>query len=201
MPSIHGKSTLCFGSTFYTQRNLFEILSNQTGVRFYLPFSDWFGTEQTSVWFQIIRKIVYTIWFRFDLIRFQKDLSVFKKILWSNIFYSLQYFCSQWIELGGKKLYKVVTLCQIVEKCLKISYFWSNCRYLKWFVRYNGFSNRKFPVFNAKKSSISAVNITLRVKLKLYFVAFFFSIASKVQRFWKLWWLHCKYSNIYQKQS
>ena len=28
----------------FTQRNLFEILSNQTEIRLYLPFSDWFGT-------------------------------------------------------------------------------------------------------------------------------------------------------------
>ena len=59
-----------------TQRYLFEILLNQTEIRLYLPFSDWFWTKRTSVWFQINRKIVSTIWFRFDLIRFGKDFSV-----------------------------------------------------------------------------------------------------------------------------
>ena len=29
---------------FYTRRNLFGISSNQTQIRLYLPFSDWFGT-------------------------------------------------------------------------------------------------------------------------------------------------------------
>jgi len=60
----------------YTQRNLFEILLNQTEIRLYSPFSDWFGTKRISVWFQINRKIVNTIWFQFDLTRFGKDFSV-----------------------------------------------------------------------------------------------------------------------------
>ena len=42
----------------------------------YLPFSDWFGTKRTSVWFQINRNMVNTIWFRVDSIRFRKDFSV-----------------------------------------------------------------------------------------------------------------------------
>ena len=66
----------------YTQRNLFEILLNQTEIRLYLPFSDWFGTSNglclfafpnqsedskynlISVWFNNISKIflsVYTV--------------------------------------------------------------------------------------------------------------------------------------------
>ena len=32
----------------YTQRNLFEILLNQTDIRLYLPFSDWFGSKSTD---------------------------------------------------------------------------------------------------------------------------------------------------------
>ena len=66
------------GATPYTQRNLFEILLNQTEIRLYLPFSDWFGTKLTSVWFQINRNMVNTIWYRFDLIRFGKDISVYR---------------------------------------------------------------------------------------------------------------------------
>ena len=58
------------------QRNLFESLLNQTEIRLYLPFSDWFGIKQTSVWFQINPKMENTIWFRFDWIRFRKDFSV-----------------------------------------------------------------------------------------------------------------------------
>ena len=53
-----------------SRRNLFEILLNQTEIRLNLPFPDWFGTKRTSVWFQISRKVVNTIWFPFDLTRF-----------------------------------------------------------------------------------------------------------------------------------
>ena len=60
----------------YTQIIIFEFLFKQPRIRLYLSFSDWFGTKRTSVWFQINRKMINTIWFRFDLIRFRKDLSV-----------------------------------------------------------------------------------------------------------------------------
>ena len=53
-----------------------EILLNQTDIRLYLPFSDWFESKRTSVWIQMNRKMVNTIWFRVDLIRFRKDFSV-----------------------------------------------------------------------------------------------------------------------------
>ena len=55
---------------YCTQRSLFEILLNQTEIRLYLPCTNWFGTKRTSVWFQINKIMVNTIWFRFDLIRF-----------------------------------------------------------------------------------------------------------------------------------
>ena len=60
----------------HTQRNIFEILSNQTEIRLYLPYNDWFGTKRTSVLFQINLCMANTIWFRFDLIRFRKYFSV-----------------------------------------------------------------------------------------------------------------------------
>jgi len=50
----------------YTHKNILEILLNLTEFRFYLPFSDRFGTKRMSVWFQINRNMVNTIWFRFD---------------------------------------------------------------------------------------------------------------------------------------
>ena len=58
----------------YTQRNIFEILLNQPEIRLYLPFSEWFG--RMSVWIQINRCMVNTIWFRVDLVRFGKYFSV-----------------------------------------------------------------------------------------------------------------------------
>ena len=96
-----------------TQRNLFKILLNQTEIRLYLPFSDWFGTKLTSVWFQINRKMVNIIWFKFDLIRFRKDFSVcmrknpFISLLRSqniesllyNLFFIILY---TWYELPGQ---------------------------------------------------------------------------------------------------
>ena len=55
---------------------LFQVLLNQTEIRLYVTCTDWFGTKRTSVWIQINRKMVDTIWFRVDLIRFRKDFSV-----------------------------------------------------------------------------------------------------------------------------
>ena len=49
---------------------------NHIEIRLYLPLNDCFGTKRTSVWIQINRKMLYTIWFRFDLIRFWKYFSV-----------------------------------------------------------------------------------------------------------------------------
>ena len=48
----------------------FEIFLNKPEIRLYLLFSDLFGSKQTSVWIQINRKVVNTIWFRIELIRF-----------------------------------------------------------------------------------------------------------------------------------
>ena len=45
----------------HTQRNIFQVLLNQTEIRLYLPLSDWFGTKRTSVWFKINRKMINTI--------------------------------------------------------------------------------------------------------------------------------------------
>ena len=72
MQKLHGNITQYFS---YTQINLFEILLNQPEIRLYLPFSDWFGTNQTFVWFQINRKMINTIWFRFGLTRFELEFS------------------------------------------------------------------------------------------------------------------------------
>ena len=51
-----------------------EILLNQIEIN--LLFCDWFGTKQTSNWFKINRKMVNTVLFRVDLIRFRKDFFV-----------------------------------------------------------------------------------------------------------------------------
>jgi len=64
----------------YTQRNLFEMLLNRTEVRLYLPLSDWFRTKLMSVWIQINRCMVNTIWFWFYLIRFIKDFCVYWRL-------------------------------------------------------------------------------------------------------------------------
>ena len=70
----------------HTRRNLFEILINQPEIRLYLPFSGWFGSKRTSVWIQIIQRMVNTIWFRVDLSRFRKYFSVCTHILLASSF-------------------------------------------------------------------------------------------------------------------
>ena len=53
----------------YTQRNLFEILLNQSEIRLYLLFSDWFGTKRTcpfavpdqSVYGNDVESIMYSV--------------------------------------------------------------------------------------------------------------------------------------------
>ena len=80
IPGLFGPSKPhpCRGEFAYTRRNLFQILVNQTEIRLYLPCIDWFGTANGLVrlLFQINRCMVNTVWFRFDLIRFRKYLSV-----------------------------------------------------------------------------------------------------------------------------
>ena len=67
--------------SLYTQRNFSGVLLNQPEIMLYLPFSDWFGSKRTSVWIQINRKMVNTIWFQVDLIRFRKLFSVCNELL------------------------------------------------------------------------------------------------------------------------
>ena len=62
--------------TLYTQRNIFGILLNQPEIKSHSPFSDWIGTKRKSVWFQVNRKVIITIWCRVDLIRLRKYFSV-----------------------------------------------------------------------------------------------------------------------------
>ena len=66
---------LCINS-IYTQKNIFKFLLNRTEIRLYIPSTDWFGSKRTSVWIQINRKMVNTIWFRVDSVRLQKVFSV-----------------------------------------------------------------------------------------------------------------------------
>ena len=53
----------------YTKRNVFKILLNQTEIRLYLPFSDWFGTENGLRPFAVLNQSVHgkynmiSVWF------------------------------------------------------------------------------------------------------------------------------------------
>ena len=60
----------------HTQRNIFQILLNQPEIRLHFSFSDWFGTKRKPICFHINRKMMNTILFWFDLIRFRKDFSL-----------------------------------------------------------------------------------------------------------------------------
>ena len=64
----------------HSQRNCFGILLNLLEIWLYLAFCDWFGTKRTSVWFQINLKMLNTIWFRVDLIRFRNNFSVCRSL-------------------------------------------------------------------------------------------------------------------------
>ena len=64
----------------YTQRNLFQISLNQTEIKLYSLCTDWFGSKRKSVWIQINWKMLNTIWFQVDLIRFRKYFSICRGI-------------------------------------------------------------------------------------------------------------------------
>ena len=55
-------------------------------------FSDWFGTKRKSAWIQINQKIVNTICFWVDLIRFRKDFTVCTQVtVWLPITVNIRY--------------------------------------------------------------------------------------------------------------
>ena len=75
LEKIHGIHTWYLT---YAQRNVFEILLNQPDIRSYLPLIDFQQqTDSIRLMFQNNQKMVNTIWFRLDSIRFRKDLSVY----------------------------------------------------------------------------------------------------------------------------
>ena len=90
------------------------VMLNQTDIWLYSPFSDWFGTKWKSVWFQINRKMVNTIWFGFDLIRFGKHFSVWQGRGASLVILALFWRCFprrirgellRWLFLGRIELF------------------------------------------------------------------------------------------------
>ena len=93
----------------YTQINLYRIFY-QTEIKMYLPFSDWFGTKQTSSWFQINGKIINTIWFRFD----KRFLWLHYKIL--KIFLCVQDYVFKQYPTG--KICYHAALHIILRKCV-----------------------------------------------------------------------------------
>ena len=61
-----------------------------------------------------------------------------------SIFNANKILFLHWIDIIKLKLYKVVLYVKILENRFYMSYFQSNCRYVEWIARYNGFSNDKF---------------------------------------------------------
>ena len=80
----------------YTHRIFFEILLNQTEISLFLPFFRliW-NSKQMSVCCPINWKMVNTIWFGFDIIRFWKYISVRTRIAHSRT--------TSWQIFDGKK--------------------------------------------------------------------------------------------------
>ena len=104
---------------FYThaQRNLFEIKLNQTEIILYLPLFVSFWTKRTSVLFQVTRKMVNTIWFRRDLIRFGKYFSACRTFEGSCVWQ-----LHPWQQLNAKRIdfrsiMQIFLLCHL-EICL-----------------------------------------------------------------------------------
>ena len=64
--------TMCL----YIHRNLFGMLLSQTMIRLYLSFFDWIWTKRNSVWFQINRIMINTIWFWLIYQESESDFSV-----------------------------------------------------------------------------------------------------------------------------
>ena len=106
-----------FYSSMHTQRNLFEISLNQAEIKLYLPFLNSFEAKRTSIWFQINRKIVNTIWFRLDLIRFRKKNQCVRDIWiptkWGELIFSPKIMLREFIFLHileGRNIYKYIFL-------------------------------------------------------------------------------------------
>ena len=78
MPALTSSFPNCYytsGQTVHTEksfRNHSKLNRNQIVI---INFRLIWNQTDASVWFQINRKMVNTIWFRFDLIRFWKDFS------------------------------------------------------------------------------------------------------------------------------
>ena len=113
----------------YAQKFFFEILFNQTEIRFYLPFSDLFGTKRTSLWFSINLRMVNTIWFRFNLIRFRKDFSVCRL---ERYLQPLIYYCITWGLYYKVYLYKEAFSVDlfIISIVIIVCTWWSNRNYI-----------------------------------------------------------------------
>ena len=116
-----------------------ETLLNQPDIRLHLPFSDWFGSKQMSLWIQINRKMVNTIWFRVDLIGFRKYFSVCK-FLTANHTLDICII----VGLKNKDLLKGFSKPKIqtfrvlhTEKALTVSYFIFR---IFWLIERNEFS-------------------------------------------------------------
>ena len=71
---MHQRVRVCRGVFSAHWENFTEVLLNQPEI----TFSDWFGSKRTqSVWTQINRKMVNTIWFQVDLTRLRKKFSAY----------------------------------------------------------------------------------------------------------------------------
>ena len=126
--------TILVHTKTHAQRIFFEIILNQTKIRLYLSFSNLFGTKFTSVWFQISRKKVNTIWFRFDLIRFQKYFSACslwleKKNLHRVCFATLyRFLINPYSPIIPKKNQRISNAYTYKNKIQKTLMLWNKCK-------------------------------------------------------------------------
>jgi len=68
----------------YTEKSFRNLIKSYLNQIVFTMYRLIWNSKRTSFWFKINRCMVNTIWYRFDLIRFRKDFSV-----WSSSFSSL----------------------------------------------------------------------------------------------------------------
>ena len=86
---VHARRSFCCVQKVRTLRNSLLIPVISMKIRYYLPFSDWLGTKQNSVWFQITLKMGNNIWFaliyRESQVHFCVCMTGFESRIWNYI--------------------------------------------------------------------------------------------------------------------
>ena len=118
IPQIYNLQSSC--TNFYSPVNTqkFYLIKSKSDCICHFPI-DLEPSGRTFVWLKINRKLVNTIWFRFDLISFRKDFSVYAQLYTCNIyakFHCVLYSCKSLNQF--EKLEAKVWIEIIIINCL-----------------------------------------------------------------------------------